>query len=152
MHKNIETLLILLTCRWVILISSLFYEMETFLSFKVVATLGTTNACSFDALDEMGPVCNKEDVWLHIDAAYAGQYPLTHYNRAEIEFPPPPYQAKVMRSGFQNQISYKSGVPLLCRTQILPNNASWKGTFDSRMSNISLSYSRDHRLKSQFKC
>ncbi|GFG35977.1 hypothetical protein Cfor_03560 [Coptotermes formosanus] len=40
--------------------------------FYVVATLGTTNTCSFDCLDEMGPVCNKEDVWLHVDAAYAG--------------------------------------------------------------------------------
>lgn len=40
--------------------------------FYVVATLGTTNTCSFDCLDELGPVCNKEDVWLHVDAAYAG--------------------------------------------------------------------------------
>ncbi|XP_004839912.1 aromatic-L-amino-acid decarboxylase isoform X2 [Heterocephalus glaber] len=39
---------------------------------KVVATLGTTNCCSFDNLLEVGPLCNKERVWLHIDAAYAG--------------------------------------------------------------------------------
>jgi len=38
----------------------------------VVATLGTTNSCSFDALDEIGPVCEKEGIWLHVDAAYAG--------------------------------------------------------------------------------
>jgi aromatic-L-amino-acid decarboxylase len=43
------------------------------LVLKVVATLGTTNTCSFDCLDEMGLVCSKEDVWLHVDAAYAGQ-------------------------------------------------------------------------------
>jgi aromatic-L-amino-acid decarboxylase len=47
--------------------------MKILLSFKAVATLGTTNACSFDSLEEMGPVCNREDVWLHVDAAYAGQ-------------------------------------------------------------------------------
>ncbi|XP_005396658.1 PREDICTED: aromatic-L-amino-acid decarboxylase isoform X1 [Chinchilla lanigera] len=40
--------------------------------FFVVATLGTTNCCSFDNLLEVGPICNEEDMWLHIDAAYAG--------------------------------------------------------------------------------
>lgn len=37
-----------------------------------MATLGTTNCCAFDRLDEIGPVCQQEDVWLHVDAAYAG--------------------------------------------------------------------------------
>ncbi|NXO03770.1 DDC decarboxylase, partial [Rhinopomastus cyanomelas] len=36
------------------------------------ATLGTTPSCSFDKLDELGPLCNSENIWLHIDAAYAG--------------------------------------------------------------------------------
>ncbi|XP_024902714.1 aromatic-L-amino-acid decarboxylase [Pteropus alecto] len=40
--------------------------------FFVVVTLGTTPCCSFDRLSEVGPLCNKEDLWLHIDAAYAG--------------------------------------------------------------------------------
>lgn len=40
--------------------------------FYVVATLGTTNACAFDVLEEIGPVCNQLGVWLHVDAAYAG--------------------------------------------------------------------------------
>ncbi|XP_058534139.1 aromatic-L-amino-acid decarboxylase [Ochotona princeps] len=40
--------------------------------FFVVTTLGTTSCCSFDNLLEVGPVCNREDLWLHIDAAYAG--------------------------------------------------------------------------------
>ena len=34
--------------------------------------MGTTAVCSFDALAEIGPVCKKEGVWLHVDAAYAG--------------------------------------------------------------------------------
>lgn len=57
--------------------------------FYVVATLGTTNTCSFDCLDEMGPVCNKEDVWLHVDAAYAGSAficPEFRYLMAGVEF------------------------------------------------------------------
>lgn len=40
--------------------------------FYVVATLGTTNSCAFDRLDEIGPVGNRYDVWVHVDAAYAG--------------------------------------------------------------------------------
>lgn len=40
--------------------------------FYVVGTLGTTGLCAFDRLDEIGVVSNREDVWLHIDAAYAG--------------------------------------------------------------------------------
>lgn len=40
--------------------------------FFVVATLGTTSCCSFDRILEVGPICNKEAMWLHIDAAYAG--------------------------------------------------------------------------------
>ncbi|CAD5119188.1 DgyrCDS7825 [Dimorphilus gyrociliatus] len=40
--------------------------------FYVVATLGTTPSCAFDRLLEVGPVCKKHDIWLHIDAAYAG--------------------------------------------------------------------------------
>lgn len=38
----------------------------------VVATLGTTGTCAFDCLEELGPICNKNDIWLHVDAAYAG--------------------------------------------------------------------------------
>lgn len=36
-------------------------------------TLGTTSACSFDNLQEIGQVCQQyPDVWIHVDAAYAG--------------------------------------------------------------------------------
>lgn len=40
--------------------------------FYIVATLGTTNSCAFDRLDEIGDVGNDHDVWVHVDAAYAG--------------------------------------------------------------------------------
>lgn len=40
--------------------------------FCVVATLGTTSCCSFDNLLELGPLCQQQKVWLHVDAAYAG--------------------------------------------------------------------------------
>ncbi|EHB18409.1 Histidine decarboxylase [Heterocephalus glaber] len=38
----------------------------------VCATLGTTGVCAFDCLSELGPICVREGLWLHIDAAYAG--------------------------------------------------------------------------------
>ncbi|XP_013784595.1 tyrosine decarboxylase-like, partial [Limulus polyphemus] len=40
--------------------------------FFVSATLGTTSCCSFDAIHEIGPICQEEGVWLHVDAAYSG--------------------------------------------------------------------------------
>ncbi|OON23966.1 pyridoxal-dependent decarboxylase domain protein, partial [Opisthorchis viverrini] len=42
------------------------------LPFFCVATLGTTGCCAFDNLKEIGPVCEQYDIWLHVDAAYAG--------------------------------------------------------------------------------
>ncbi|NXH20825.1 DCHS decarboxylase, partial [Bucco capensis] len=38
----------------------------------VCATLGTTGVCAFDNLSELGPICDTEGLWLHVDAAYAG--------------------------------------------------------------------------------
>lgn len=40
--------------------------------FLVCATLGTTSCVSFDNLEELGQVCQDHDIWLHVDAAYAG--------------------------------------------------------------------------------
>uniref|UniRef100_A0A1I8MS08 Aromatic-L-amino-acid decarboxylase n=1 Tax=Musca domestica TaxID=7370 RepID=A0A1I8MS08_MUSDO len=40
--------------------------------FYAVVTLGATNSCAFDRLDECGPVGNKYNIWIHVDAAYAG--------------------------------------------------------------------------------
>ncbi|CAF0937320.1 unnamed protein product [Brachionus calyciflorus] len=40
--------------------------------FFVSCTLGTTSCCSFDNLIEIGQICNRENIHLHVDAAYAG--------------------------------------------------------------------------------
>ncbi|XP_040564447.1 aromatic-L-amino-acid decarboxylase [Lepeophtheirus salmonis] len=40
--------------------------------FCFIATLGTTSCCSYDSIMELGPICNREGIYMHIDAAYAG--------------------------------------------------------------------------------
>ncbi|CRK86289.1 CLUMA_CG000030, isoform A [Clunio marinus] len=40
--------------------------------YVCIATVGTTGTCAFDKLEEIGPICKKYNVWMHIDAAYAG--------------------------------------------------------------------------------
>uniref|UniRef100_A0A336N4C3 CSON011113 protein n=1 Tax=Culicoides sonorensis TaxID=179676 RepID=A0A336N4C3_CULSO len=39
-----------------------------------IATMGTTGTCAFDDIPGLGEICNKFNVWLHIDAAYAGSF------------------------------------------------------------------------------
>lgn len=40
--------------------------------FAVVATGGTTNAGIVDDLDTIADICEKENVWFHVDCAYGG--------------------------------------------------------------------------------
>ncbi|MFB6271833.1 MAG: aspartate aminotransferase family protein [Salinibacter sp.] len=38
----------------------------------VVATVGTTSSTAVDPLPALGRLCDHHDIWLHVDAAYAG--------------------------------------------------------------------------------
>ncbi|XP_068140972.1 3,4-dihydroxyphenylacetaldehyde synthase 2 isoform X1 [Drosophila tropicalis] len=37
-----------------------------------IATLGTTGTCAYDDIESLATVCEDHNVWLHVDAAYAG--------------------------------------------------------------------------------
>jgi aromatic-L-amino-acid decarboxylase len=43
-----------------------------FTPILVCATVGTTSTTAVDPLAQLGPVCRDRNVWLHVDAAYAG--------------------------------------------------------------------------------
>jgi aromatic-L-amino-acid decarboxylase len=38
----------------------------------VIATVGTTSSTSVDPVPQIAAVCQRESIWLHVDAAYAG--------------------------------------------------------------------------------
>uniref|UniRef100_A0A3Q2QBV9 Aromatic-L-amino-acid decarboxylase n=1 Tax=Fundulus heteroclitus TaxID=8078 RepID=A0A3Q2QBV9_FUNHE len=52
--------------------SEILSKLVAYTSEQFCATLGTTPSCAFDRITELGPFCNKENMWMHIDAAYAG--------------------------------------------------------------------------------
>ena len=43
-----------------------------FIPFFVACTFGTTSCCSFDNVLEIAPICNREEIYVHVDGAYAG--------------------------------------------------------------------------------
>lgn len=60
-----------------------------FIPLCVVAALGTTGSTAIDPIPEIGKICKKYNIWLHIDAAYVGSIlilPEFKYLREGLEF------------------------------------------------------------------
>lgn len=52
--------------------------------FLVVGSAGTTNTGSVDPLDEIADLCERERLWFHVDAAYAGFAALAKEGRERL--------------------------------------------------------------------
>src|ERR1044071_5010316 len=55
------------------------------LPFCVVATVGTTSTTSIDPVPAIADVCERERLWLHVDAAYAGSAAVVPEPRYVVE-------------------------------------------------------------------
>jgi aromatic-L-amino-acid decarboxylase len=47
-------------------------KQQGFVPLAVVVTIGTTGSTAIDPLEPVGHICQKHNLWLHVDAAYAG--------------------------------------------------------------------------------
>ena len=47
-------------------------KQQGFVPCAVVATVGTTSTSSIDPVPAIADICARENIWLHVDAAYAG--------------------------------------------------------------------------------
>jgi glutamate/tyrosine decarboxylase-like PLP-dependent enzyme len=54
------------------------------LPLAVVATAGTTNTGSVDAVADLGALAHSEDLWYHVDAAYGGAARLSSRDAARV--------------------------------------------------------------------
>ncbi len=58
---------------------------DGWLPFCVVGTLGTTSSTAIDPAAALADVCDREKLWLHLDAAYAGAAAIVPENRIRFK-------------------------------------------------------------------
>jgi glutamate/tyrosine decarboxylase-like PLP-dependent enzyme len=52
--------------------------------FVIVANAGTTSTGAIDSMHELADICEEEEMWLHVDAAYGGFAALTRRGRESL--------------------------------------------------------------------
>ena len=52
--------------------------------FCVAATAGTTNSGAVDPLNDLADLCERENLWLHVDGAYGASACLTEHRKMEL--------------------------------------------------------------------
>ena len=52
--------------------------------FAVIATAGTTNTGSIDPLEEIGSLCEREGLWMHVDGAYGASLLVSEEQREKL--------------------------------------------------------------------
>eukprot|EP01135_Chromosphaera_perkinsii_P011222 Nk52_evm3s2367 gene=Nk52_evmTU3s2367 len=57
---------------------------EGLIPLFVCCCLGTTSSCAIDDIAEIGTVCREMDLWLHVDGAYGGAFPICPENRVHM--------------------------------------------------------------------
>ncbi|VDM96763.1 unnamed protein product [Thelazia callipaeda] len=53
--------------------------------FIFIMTLGTTSTCGVDPIDELASICRRENIWVHVDSAYADR--MLHLSGAFLLLP-----------------------------------------------------------------
>lgn len=53
--------------------------------FCVIGTIGTTSTSSVDDINALGNICKKHQLWLHVDAAYAGSAMILAENQHHLK-------------------------------------------------------------------
>jgi glutamate/tyrosine decarboxylase-like PLP-dependent enzyme len=52
--------------------------------FMLIANAGATSTGAVDPIEELGAICGRHELWLHVDAAYGGFAVLTERGRAQL--------------------------------------------------------------------
>ncbi len=51
----------------------------------VIATIGTTSSTAIDPLEAIGQICRRHNIWLHVDAAFAGAAAMLEEKREMLQ-------------------------------------------------------------------
>lgn len=93
--------------------------------FYVNATAGTTVLGAFDPINEIAKVCNKYNLWLHVDGAYSGTAIFSQHHRKLLK-------GIHLSDSFCFNAHKTLGAPLSCSILLVKNKNNLKKSFDNQ--------------------